>query len=741
MLEFKDFFHLPQLDPLVDQLVADGPGLVVVAGLDARPLPGSPAAGGFLSSGRSTIFRVLMRQIVEARPILRTIVVARSKDILRLPPKLKSRVEYLLVQGPYTYAGRLNEAIRRRPGLLVIDQMGTETAGLALEAAHQGLWVLSQIDTIFHGAEVAWALLDLGAAREHLGALRWSVTVQRLATLCLHCKQAAPSLPQDLAERLGRYPDLSAGEASTFFQAVGCDKCGYSGYKGEVTVFDVFQASADAPIGQPSLLSQEEYALRLAAAGYLPAEDVLGLETNRLRRTYNLLTANEHALSQANMALQRKLVELEAANRVLQQRTEALLSLHEIGQTLIGASSLDELAQQVCRHAHDLCGADRVALYFLPGEETAEILATSGWAPTADISRMAPASQILTLTTGAEPIPFHEWPPGISPREAKPEVAWWRTGLCVPLIAQGRPVGAMIVHTSQKPAFAPGEVALLQTFAHQAALALQRAGLITTLQNNLAELKAAQAEVVKKERLEQELEVARRVQQSMLPRVFPQVAGYTFAAQNAPARRVGGDFYDVIPLQAQDLGVVIGDVSDKGLPSALYMALTRSLLQAEARRERSPAAVLNNVHRLLLALGTADMFVTVFYGVVDSSTRRLTYARAGHDRPLLLRGGSARPLDGTGIVLGFPDLDHLYLSEEQIDLRPHDRLVLYTDGLTDALNPDGRLFDLTQFISVLQSYARLPPAELCQATFAHLAAYQGNAEQYDDMTMLVVAVE
>jgi sigma-B regulation protein RsbU (phosphoserine phosphatase) len=92
-------------------------------------------------------------------------------------------------------------------------------------------------------------------------------------------------------------------------------------------------------------------------------------------------------------------------------------------------------------------------------------------------------------------------------------------------------------------------------------------------------------------------------------------------------------------------------------------------------------------------------------------------------------------------VLGFPDLDHLYLSEEQIDLRPHDRLVLYTDGLTDALNPDGRLFDLTQFISVLQSYARLPPAELCQATFAHLAAYQGNAEQYDDMTMLVVAVE
>lgn len=204
-------------------------------------------------------------------------------------------------------------------------------------------------------------------------------------------------------------------------------------------------------------------------------------------------------------------------------------------------------------------------------------------------------------------------------------------------------------------------MALLQTFAYQAALALQRAGLIEALRENISQLRAAQAELVKKERMERELELARQVQQSVLPRIFPLMPGYTFAARNEPARQVGGDFYDVILLDAHCFGVVIADVSDKGMPAALYMALTRSLLLAEARRERSPFTVLTNVHRLLLELGEPNMFVTVFYGVVDGPARRLTYARAGHDRPLLLRGGNVQSLGGTGTFLGFPEVDDLHL--------------------------------------------------------------------------------
>jgi sigma-B regulation protein RsbU (phosphoserine phosphatase) len=134
------------------------------------------------------------------------------------------------------------------------------------------------------------------------------------------------------------------------------------------------------------------------------------------------------------------------------------------------------------------------------------------------------------------------------------------------------------------------------------------------------------------------------------------------------------------------------------------------------------------------------MFVTVFYGVIAVGTRQLTFARAGHDYPLLLRDGDLVALGGTGTVLGCFDSDEMRLSEEQIALAAGDRLVLYTDGLTDVLSPDGRRFELEQLQRILRSHADREPDELCDATFADLAAYQRDAEQYDDMTLLVIAV-
>jgi sigma-B regulation protein RsbU (phosphoserine phosphatase) len=230
------------------------------------------------------------------------------------------------------------------------------------------------------------------------------------------------------------------------------------------------------------------------------------------------------------------------------------------------------------------------------------------------------------------------------------------------------------------------------------------------------------------------------VQQSVLPRVFPLAAGYAFAACNQPARSVGGDLYDVFWAGPGQIGLVIADVSGKGMPAALYMALTRSLLLAEARRERSPRAVLLSVNQLLRELGDPHMFVTVFYGLVDAASGRLTYARAGHDYPLLLRDGAATPLGGQGIVLGCFDSDEISLSEEQIVLRPGDQLALYTDGLTDVFGADGERFGPERLAELFCAHAGRGPAELCEESFAALATYQGEAEQFDDMTLLVVGV-
>jgi serine phosphatase RsbU (regulator of sigma subunit) len=348
----------------------------------------------------------------------------------------------------------------------------------------------------------------------------------------------------------------------------------------------------------------------------------------------------------------------------------------------------------------------------------------------------------------AQPSPWDGLPPGLTRSPTDLMADTLRAGLRVPLIAQEERVGLMVVHTSQRAGFAPGEIALLQAFANQAAVAIQRSALTDALRAKVIALEEAQAQIVQKERMERELELARQVQQSVLPRVFPLAPGYAFAARSLPARWVGGDFYDVILLDGDHLGLLIGDVSDKGMAAALYMAQTHSLIRAEAQRQEadapglpaSPERMLRSVHSLLQGLSRAEMFVTVFYGVLDIPGRRLVYARAGHDPPLLLREGQATPLSSPGTLLGFPGLHDLHLVREEVSLQPGDRLILYTDGMIDATDPDGHHYGRGRFTTSLRSAGELSAADLCEASFASLEAHRAGTELYDDATLLVVEV-
>jgi serine phosphatase RsbU (regulator of sigma subunit) len=781
MLELKDLFHLPQIEPLFEQIVRGEPGLVVISGLDPRPLVPAASLGGFLPSGRAAIFRILLRQMLAAHPGSEVTVVSQTPDVVRLPRGVRHRVQYTVVRPGEEAAGHIAASATHHPGLLVIDRLDAASATAALEAANSGLRVLAQLDTVFRGAQVARHLFDLGVPGELLAGLAWVVAVHRLATLCPYCKEPAPPGRDELADLIRRFPgredDIRHG---TFFRAPGCARCQGSGREGEVTAFDVFRG-AMATGGQQSVLDLEEYLLGLALYGQLSLDDLVHLESEEVRRTYYMLAASEQALAQANANLEAKLAELQAANRVLEQRTRALVSLEGINQALIMSPSLAELGARLCYHARDLCGADRAILYYLRAEAgPAEVLAVHGWDP-AVVHQRLDASLILSGEPSSEPTPFSGQPPGVPRNPVDLLADTLRAGLRVPLVVRetettaaasapagqalylsgtgqattpsvpaalaqaGKQVGLMIVHTSHKARFAPGEVALLQSFANQAALAIQRASLVEALQDSIEQLKAAQAELVQKERMEKEMELARQVQQSVLPTTFPYVPGYAFAGRSRSARWVGGDFYDVILLDDERFGLVMGDVSDKGMAAALYMALTHSLLRAEARRQGyghppPPRTVLANVDRLLRELGQSEMFVTVFYGIVDGPRRKLTYARAGHDRPLLLRGGKVLPLVGAGTVLGFPGMQDLGLSEEELDLAPGDRLVLYTDGLCDVMAPDGQPFGRERLRSLLETYAKRNAFELCSATLAALASYQNTAEQFDDMTLLVVEV-
>jgi serine phosphatase RsbU (regulator of sigma subunit) len=252
------------------------------------------------------------------------------------------------------------------------------------------------------------------------------------------------------------------------------------------------------------------------------------------------------------------------------------------------------------------------------------------------------------------------------------------------------------------------------------------------------ELQEAQAALVEKERLEHELALARELQQSILPRTFPELPGASFAAHSRPARQVGGDFYDVILLSGGRVGLLMADVSDKGLPAALYMALTRSLLRAEARHHASPRQVLLSTHRLLLEMTQATMFVTVFYGVLDLGNGTLRYARAGHNYPLLFNplSGECRALIGQGIVLGC--VERVNLEEVSADLRPGELLVLYTDGITDANSAGGEFFGMKRLRETVCGSGELSPQSVCDLVFEHVDRFQAGAVQYDDMALLVV---
>jgi len=260
------------------------------------------------------------------------------------------------------------------------------------------------------------------------------------------------------------------------------------------------------------------------------------------------------------------------------------------------------------------------------------------------------------------------------------------------------------------------------------------------------QLQEAQAGLVEKERLEHELELARQIQQDILPWEFPDRPGVRFAACSRPARQVGGDLYDVVALSQGCVGLVMADVSDKGMPAALFMALTRSLIRAEAKRSTLPREVLLSVHRLLLEVSQARMFVTVFYGVLDplqgaGLKARLRYARAGHDRPLLVNHetGECRFLEGRGTPLGY--LSEVTLEEESVALSPGQLLVLYTDGITDALSPEGEFFGIERLCDAVAAGCGLGAQGLCDLILERVERFQNGAPQHDDIALLVVQID
>jgi serine phosphatase RsbU (regulator of sigma subunit) len=256
------------------------------------------------------------------------------------------------------------------------------------------------------------------------------------------------------------------------------------------------------------------------------------------------------------------------------------------------------------------------------------------------------------------------------------------------------------------------------------------------------DLKAAQVELVAKEKLERELEIAGEVQRSLLPSRFPKVPGYSFAGRNVAARHVGGDLYDVIKIDDEHVGLLIADVSDKGVHAALIMAVTRTLFLSHARHHLSPSEVALAVHDGILEVSSNDdMFVTVFYGVLHLKSGRLKYVRAGQDKPLLFRaaGGAPETLEAEGRFLGM--LPDLTLEEREIQLQPGDLLVAYSDGVPDTINNINETYNVERLVQLISAGRTASVQEVCSSVFTDVFAFRGTAPAFDDITVLVTRCE
>jgi phosphoserine phosphatase RsbU/P len=264
-----------------------------------------------------------------------------------------------------------------------------------------------------------------------------------------------------------------------------------------------------------------------------------------------------------------------------------------------------------------------------------------------------------------------------------------------------------------------------------------------TVQKTLAQVRRLRAALADRDRLvalDRDLAIAADIQRSFLPASgVPDAERNDFAlhATMLPAHAVGGDFYDYFSLQESRLGVVIGDVSGKGVPAALLMAVTRTLLRACAQRGAAPGSCLEEVNRLLLRDTSSERFVTLFYAVLDAQRGELSYANGGHNPPLLLRAnGTVEELPKGGLVVGI--VPGATYETRSVPFHPGDQLFLYTDGISEAMNARREQFSSPRLLDVLSQSSGVSPEELVRRVVDAVRHFTAGAAQSDDLTALAV---
>lgn len=298
-----------------------------------------------------------------------------------------------------------------------------------------------------------------------------------------------------------------------------------------------------------------------------------------------------------------------------------------------------------------------------------------------------------------------------------------RSEMVAPIRIGSEVIGAFNLESDEPDAYEVEDMELLMAFAAQAAVAIERTRL--------------HEEVLEKRRLDEEVTIGQRIQRSFLPAQNPEVRNFDIAGANYSSDRVGGDYYDFIRITDDNLGVVVGDVSGKGIAAALIMAAFRASLIAEIRNNYAIRTTMAKVNRLLWESVEADRFVTALFGVLDTASRRFTYVNAGHNPAVLYRAATGQfdTLEPTGPLLG--TFESATFKERVVEIRPGDVLVMYSDGVTEAMSQAGEFFGEERLRSEIELRKAEPAVVALRGIWEAVQAFQGG-EQDDDVTIVVV---
>ncbi len=301
--------------------------------------------------------------------------------------------------------------------------------------------------------------------------------------------------------------------------------------------------------------------------------------------------------------------------------------------------------------------------------------------------------------------------------------------ISLPLYTNNRDIGVLnVVNTKGGESFSSESVATLQTATSLVSTAIENAIL--------------HREAIEREVLQEQLRIARQIWEHILPRTVPSFPKASISARSVPATVVGGDFYDFIPLGEGRLGIVMADVSGKGIPAAMVMNMAKSVLHIEAARDKAPDQVLQTVNNQLVESTKLDSFVTLIYVVIERDGRRAVITNAGHNPCLIYRRRTGRCEEIPSQNMPLAIMPDQVFDSQEVDIEPGDCIVLYTDGVTEAMNPQRELFDGTRLHDLLEKAGKLESAEeIIEQIYASVKEFRAGAAQHDDTTVVVFKLD